>query len=86
MTRANHSEAPNGSPALAVGGSWADLAELRGGSRLAVRRTNGGGDWFVALNPQNEDHPAEGRWKDWVALARAILARDEERAARKVEP
>lgn len=82
----NHSEAPKSSPPLAVGGDWSGLEVTRAWRRLAVCRTDGDDDGFVAQNPQNEEAPAEGPWADWVALARAILEREGERAAMAAEP
>ncbi len=95
MVKSNYSAKPNGSiePSsntcqfdLAVAGDWWGREVMRANNRLGLGRPDADADWFVALNPLNDEHPAEGRWSDWVALSKAILARDAELKAKKIEP
>lgn len=48
------------------------------GRRLAVRKSDYLAGWWVSHSPRNGNQNAEGEWAEWVALARAILAADEE--------
>ncbi len=64
----------------------APITDIVGGDRCGITANNGlneGDDpngWWVAYSPRNGSRAtAEGCWKDWVTLARKIIAQDESR-------
>lgn len=54
--------------------------EIVAGDRLGLRKSRVIEDLWIGMNPrQGEDWAPEGTWDEWVALARAILDREEGR-------
>ena len=49
---------------------------LQAGRRLAVKESLSLPGWYVGYSPRNESNFAEGRWEEWVELAKMILVED----------
>lgn len=52
-----------------------DRQPIGAGSRLACVASRNIEDWFIPVNPVNQNVTPEGTWQEWVGLARAILDR-----------
>jgi len=49
------------------------------GKRLGITRTLDDDtlpDWWTCVSPRNHNHYAEGKWEDFVKLAKMILEKD----------
>lgn len=54
---------------------WDEKDILDTSKRLGVRNPVWmGDDWFTSWSPRNDNSNAEGKWCEWVHLARQILA------------
>ena len=54
---------------------------IEGAKRCGIQRSVWLPSFFVGWSPRNDNENAEGPWSDWVALAHAILAADEQARA-----
>jgi hypothetical protein len=63
-----------------------DGFRIKAGTRLAMRKSDWLGNWYVSESPRNCNNNAEGPWEEWVTLARLILAEDEKLKASKGQP
>jgi hypothetical protein len=52
--------------------------------RLGIYKSDNLSDWYVGYSPRNANNYDEGTWADWVALARVIIAIDDDRGGNEL--